>query len=147
MRQAARIAINRTVAGVHFPVDSVAGALLGLTLAEYLVALCTDETKYRSSSFDGSRYPVSQDRTGEKTDFNWEHFYDIDTQRMEIGSAARGYAKLGRRPHTIGAKPMSLRWLWEKAKAEWDIGSPNGKSRGRSNGRSYAPRRGNGRRR
>lgn len=34
MRQASRIAVNRTVAGVHFLMDSVAGALLGLTVAE-----------------------------------------------------------------------------------------------------------------
>ena len=41
----ARIAVNRTVAGVHFPIDSVAGALLGLTLAEYLVNLCQENRK------------------------------------------------------------------------------------------------------
>ena len=51
MRQANRIAVNRTVAGVHFPVDSVAGALLGLTLAEYLVNLCAGKQ-------DGKRLPL-----------------------------------------------------------------------------------------
>ena len=35
-RMATRIAVNRTVAGVHFPSDSAAGALLGMTLARWI---------------------------------------------------------------------------------------------------------------
>lgn len=38
-RLAARVAINRTVAGVHYPIDSGAGAVLGLALAEHLCAV------------------------------------------------------------------------------------------------------------
>jgi hypothetical protein len=38
-RLAARVAINRTVAGMHYPVDSGAGAVLGLALAEHLWAV------------------------------------------------------------------------------------------------------------
>jgi len=38
-RVAARIAVNRTVAGVHYPVDSAAGAVLGIALAEHLSAV------------------------------------------------------------------------------------------------------------
>ncbi|WP_172975866.1 phosphatase PAP2 family protein [Sulfitobacter sp. THAF37] len=37
MRLAARIAENRTVAGVHFPADSFAGAAMGMAIGEYLV--------------------------------------------------------------------------------------------------------------
>lgn len=35
---AARIAINRTVAGVHFPMDSAAGSVLGRRIAQYVMA-------------------------------------------------------------------------------------------------------------
>jgi membrane-associated phospholipid phosphatase len=39
-RIAYRVAENRVVAGVHYPMDSLAGQLLGITLARHLVALC-----------------------------------------------------------------------------------------------------------
>ena len=39
-RLAARIADNRTIAGVHFPVDSASGALLGLSAAIAFAAAC-----------------------------------------------------------------------------------------------------------
>jgi hypothetical protein len=38
-RLASRVAINRTVAGVHYPIDSGAGAVLGMALAEHLWAV------------------------------------------------------------------------------------------------------------
>jgi hypothetical protein len=44
-RLAARIADNRTVAGVHFPVDSAHGALLGVTATLGFVAHCNGGEK------------------------------------------------------------------------------------------------------
>ncbi len=39
-RIAARISINRVIAGVHYPVDLMAGRVLGQALGEYFVARC-----------------------------------------------------------------------------------------------------------
>jgi hypothetical protein len=41
-RLARRIAFNRVVAGVHFPIDSRAGHALGLQLAAHFVGVATD---------------------------------------------------------------------------------------------------------
>ncbi|MEO1308366.1 MAG: phosphatase PAP2 family protein [Pseudomonadota bacterium] len=53
MHVAARIAVNRTVAGVHFPADSFAGALLGLTVADAIAARAGADVPNRFAAFDG----------------------------------------------------------------------------------------------
>jgi hypothetical protein len=55
LRLAARIAENRIVAGVHFPVDSAAGAALGIGAAEAVMCACTDGARPAPAlwSFDG----------------------------------------------------------------------------------------------
>ncbi|HJY04809.1 MAG TPA: phosphatase PAP2 family protein, partial [Bryobacteraceae bacterium] len=50
-RQAARITTNRVVAGVHFPVDSMAGRMLGVALGEYFYGRCTGHQKFMSRTF------------------------------------------------------------------------------------------------
>ncbi|MFN3273079.1 MAG: phosphatase PAP2 family protein [Paracoccus sp. (in: a-proteobacteria)] len=63
-RMAARIAVNRTVAGLHYPSDSAAGAVLGTAVARWLVARATgtdvtglalDTGKWGSDASGGSR--------------------------------------------------------------------------------------------
>ncbi|WGS29372.1 phosphatase PAP2 family protein [Bradyrhizobium sp. ISRA464] len=50
-RQAARITTNRVIAGVHFPVDSMAGRMLGIALGEYFVGRCKSGHKFRRRKF------------------------------------------------------------------------------------------------
>ncbi|WP_234854448.1 phosphatase PAP2 family protein [Paracoccus everestensis] len=54
-RLACRIAINRTVAGVHFPIDSAAGAVLGIQLGRYLMARGSNG-QLGSATFDGGAF-------------------------------------------------------------------------------------------
>jgi PAP2 superfamily len=108
MSQAARIAINRTVAGVHFPVDSAAGAVLGLTLGNYFVSRCGGpvDADYQSWKFDGSAYPAVQD-------FYWDDYFDANTGRQAAGPAAMPEAS-----QAVGSSEI-LNWLWRKAVKEW----------------------------
>ena len=85
MRQAARVAINRTVAGVHFPADSAAGAILGVTLGRYLVARATGADGYPAAGFNGEAYPEGED-------FTWNELYPARRGRFgpELQEALRG---------------------------------------------------------
>nr|WP_281060754.1 phosphatase PAP2 family protein [Rhizobium sp. NXC24] len=111
LRQAARVAVNRQVAGVHFPVDSAAGALLGLTLGQYFCRRLSGEADFYAWSFDGEAYP-------EDADFDWTGWYDVRQQRQTAPDARSPCAaELG--SHKLGAASSILTWLWEKALAEW----------------------------
>lgn len=118
MRLAARVAVNRTVAGVHFPVDSAAGAVLGLALGHYLVGRLREEDTYDAWAFDGHAYP------GEK-DFVWGELYRVldaagvmDTKHARSASPDPVYLrKIG--PQRFGQGSPVLRHIWTKAIEEW----------------------------
>ena len=66
-RLACRIAINRTVAGMHYPADSAAGAILGIQLGRYLMARGLETPgSVGMARFDGTRFGT----TGNPRDFH-----------------------------------------------------------------------------
>jgi membrane-associated phospholipid phosphatase len=123
MRLASRIAINRTIAGMHFPIDSVAGAFLGLTLGHYVAARCTHAATYEAWRFDGTSYPTTPANSRADTDFNWRRLYDVSAKAQ---IAATNPATGGAYVTSDGAQPFDtlfhspiLEWLWTKARGEW----------------------------
>lgn len=113
MRLAARIAINRTIAGVHFPVDSIAGSLLGLTLGQYFVARCIHGSDYQSWAFEGDQMTGISD----PIDFVWHDLFDVATF---VQTAVTPYVT-GPTNQTLGVDGHSaaLNWIWERAREEW----------------------------
>ena len=103
-RLAARIATNRVVAGVHFPVDSAAGRLLGTALAEFLVARATGG-KVHTRGFDARQY---QKPDGAALDFSLHQ--PLTDGDIGYSRAANGYS--------VGSAPL-VGWLWEEALKEW----------------------------
>jgi hypothetical protein len=94
-RQAERIAVNRTVAGMHYPVDSWAGAMLGQAVARMLIARCKGSGELRAWTYD----PQDVDFSLEKLDEAWA---------AQSGGAATSL--------TVAGSPLA--WLWTKASEE-----------------------------
>jgi membrane-associated phospholipid phosphatase len=124
MRIAARIAINRTVAGVHFPIDSVAGAMLGVTLANYVFArsqVDPSKRKYSSYHFDGTVVAAATE------DFDWTASVDTSNNTPAVNTGINSHPSLkvfNDHNHTnlidLGAdQSLLLEFLWTEAKKEW----------------------------
>jgi membrane-associated phospholipid phosphatase len=113
MRQAARVAINRTVAGVHFPVDSAAGQLLGLTLGAYFWRRATQPVAFNGWQFDGTKFPST-------SDFNWRSQFNAtnDAQTATASGSAAPINLGGAAPQPLATAPL-LAQLWTWAAAEW----------------------------
>lgn len=105
-RLACRIAINRTVAGVHFPADSAAGAVLGIQLGRYLMARGQGGT-VGSASFDGTAF-----RDGNQPrDFH----YGVLDRMVKGGDPSAGF------PDDAAAVRPAPLWqsLCQRAAQEW----------------------------
>ena len=90
------IARNREIAGVHFPVDSQAGRLLGATLAEYFIARATEGSQeWQTRCYVPPENP-------ERARFDGD---------APLSSVAGGSG-------LINAEPL-LQELWKLALAEW----------------------------
>jgi hypothetical protein len=104
-RQAARITTNRVIAGVHFPVDSMAGRMLGVALGEYFVARCTGAT-----TFTGRKFVASAIDGAPATDFNpFKSDQDLGTGPFYAVATSAG---------SIPTSDL-MQFAWCKAQREW----------------------------
>jgi hypothetical protein len=104
-RFAARVAVNRTVAGLHYPADSACGRLLGTALAEFFVARCRGDS-VNEWGFDGRK-------------FHGRHQAPMDFDpRVSMTDGSSGYYEYQPGDWQVSEAPL-LAYVWKKALAEW----------------------------
>ena len=104
IEMAQQVAQNRTVAGLHFPVDSAVGCALGTSMAEYFVQRCTGKGGWESRSFECDKFV---DPTGPK-DFSAEEV--LFSKQPYLQTCPEGQS-------LPGGYLMPQMWAW--AVAEW----------------------------
>jgi membrane-associated phospholipid phosphatase len=124
LRQAARIAINRTVAGMHYPIDSLAGQLLGLGVADYVLArlgAANAPANVAAWELDASTLNTAASTAppngtvAKGTDFTGLELYDFSQGTRQ---PATSYAKPVGSNAAVSMSP-NLNWLWAQARLEW----------------------------
>ncbi|AZV80862.1 hypothetical protein EBB79_23230 (plasmid) [Parasedimentitalea marina] len=95
--------------------DSAVGAILGLTLADYIHALCDPTVGHlTSANFHGTAFPAADD-------FDWHTLYlaEDDLQRKISGPKSDPWATAVNQTTTSEMVSRPLAWLWKKAQSEW----------------------------
>ena len=112
---AERIAVNRTVAGVHYPVDSACGAVLGLALGQHLASCGEDGAAVDGWGFDGGSFVQAAAEARMTADFN----NGVIAALLE-GSLANGeLGGVGRlRPPEKRIIDPVFPMVWQRAKQE-----------------------------
>jgi hypothetical protein len=98
---AERIAVNRTVAGLHYPIDSWAGAILGRAIGQIILAKCGIDR-----SVDAYIY-----RANCKRDFYRDEFLKRENRPFGVHRKGKVHVK----------KSDLFEWLWGKALKEFDL--------------------------
>lgn len=111
-RLAARIADNRTIAGVHYPVDSAHGALLGLSTTLAFVAHCLG---------GGPKFKVPEWAADGN---DWSGDFSLRKWCEALGKGAEHGWR-----HGLTAVPKAESWhllpgLWQAAATEWGRAPP-----------------------
>jgi len=112
-RQAARIAQNRTVAGMHYPVDSRAGALLGSALAHQFMGRIAPSLVQKDKSWSAVTVPAP-DMSDANYDFN---LLTLDNQYADTLAAMRKADPAG--PAANPYDRALLDELWSRVRDEW----------------------------
>jgi hypothetical protein len=117
-KQAERIAVNRTVAGVHFPIDTWAGAALGEAVGQVILAKCkpAPRTGEPQPGFVPRTYDVGA-ATEKNGDFRIAAFRDLSFLKAKDFGLTRQEATV---PVTAS---QLFGWLWKEAVAEFDLGA------------------------
>ncbi len=97
-----RVAENRVVAGVHYPIDSIAGMTLGQAIGKYVVSRCTGG--------DVPTYVVDGEKLGTA---GFEEPMDA-----EVGVGCFTSFQQTSKVTVVAAKQTE--WLWTEALKEWD---------------------------
>lgn len=103
-RLAHRIAVNRTIAGVHYPIDSAAGAVMGTMIGEAIWSMLVQTPQGATSSKATYKPPTEEDAAG--VDFILS---EMDTTGWTANAA-----------HGVTAGPITDAY-WNALNDEWQL--------------------------
>jgi hypothetical protein len=130
-RHAIRTSVNRIVAGVHFPIDSAAGALLGIALGRHFVERMLERDVEKGAwSFGGkddSGTPVFPNNVDWSLDVDWTSLLDCawegnSSSRPDYVGERKDWDLPVKKRRKVPIKlspPRALGWLWTQAANEW----------------------------
>jgi membrane-associated phospholipid phosphatase len=118
-RIAERVSTNRVIAGVHFPVDNIAGRALGVALGEYFLVRCGEPARVDPAAHVAGQ-PWSTVRFDGRAMADGREDFNPAVQDLFGSRPAPYYGYLRADPQAPPAQTPVLRVLWQRARGELD---------------------------